>query len=90
VVDIDLVWAADAIEHSAQQRLALFDRVAPQVAPRRGKAGRTRNRRPDPAGDHRAGLAVADVCHAAVIGHGDLAIEHDFSPAGHWPPNGSE
>jgi len=33
---------------------------------------------------------VADVCHAAVIGHGDLAIEHDFSPAGHWPPNGSE
>ena len=27
-------------------------------------------------------LEVADVRHATVIGHGDLAVEHDFSPAG--------
>jgi hypothetical protein len=82
VVDKDQPWAADAIEHSAQQCLALFDWAAPEVVTVEEKQVEREVGEPIRLATIERVLEVADVRHATVIGHGDFAVEHDFSPAG--------
>ena len=80
--DKDQPWAVDAIEHSAQQCLALFDWAAPEVVTVEEKQVEREVGEPIRLATIERVLEVADVRHATVIRDGDLAVQHDFSPAG--------
>ena len=82
VVDIDQARTADIIERLTQQRFAVFNRTAAQIPRVQMQQIEREINEPIRASPGDRIVKVADMGDAAVIRHGDFAVEHDFAAAG--------